>query len=48
MWRSKALTLARILRLFLRAISTWAFDLTVLVSRENGPTSKVSSYGGFL
>ena len=41
---SNALTLASIFLLFLREIKTCAFDLTVLVSSDNGPTSKVSLF----
>jgi len=43
MWRSNALTLARILRLLRRAMSTCVFALTALKSSEKGPCEKVSS-----
>ena len=43
MWRSNALTLARILRLLRRAISTCVLALTALKSSEKGPYEKVSS-----
>ena len=40
---SKALTLAKIFLLFLNDIRTCAFALTVLVNKEKGPASNVSS-----